>query len=218
MEIISLTNSSWLFKCTYWIPCIAYWNLETFSKGVIFLYPMKDGGMWGSKHISRKKIPIFFVVKVYLVRWYKENVNITICFMLIFRWLNTCFCLSPQKSIADSLVNIFFKKKCKSVVEICVPYLFYSHIRIKYYLFWLCSKILIVSFKSLIFNLCVPGSCFLWKYPKHNKSGFHRFKWFTVENIWSMWKSYNIYFITFWPCNLVFIVTFVHNDLTCINP
>ena len=159
-----------------------------FSRSHLFISTWRMRACEDQNTYQKKKY-IFFVVKVYLVRWYKENVNITICFMLIFRWLNTCFCLSPQKSIADSLVNIFFKKKCKSVVEICVPYLFYSHIRIKYYLFWLCSKILIVSFKSLIFNLCVPGSCFLWKYPKHNKSGFHSLNCLQWKTFGLCWRA-----------------------------
>lgn len=144
MEIISLTNSSWLFKCTYWIPCIAYWNLETFSKGVIFLYPMKDGGMWESKHISRKKIPIFFVVKVYLVRWYKENVNITIFLCGFSDDLIYVFCLKPTKEHCGFLDRYFFKKIVNPLLKY-VSLVYFIHIsgsNITYFgflvKFWLC--------------------------------------------------------------------------------
>ena len=113
-----------------------------FSRSHLFISTWRMGACEDQN--TYKKKYIFFVVKVYLVRWYKENVNITICFMLIFRWLNICFCLKPTKEHCGFLDRYFFKKIVNPLLKY-VSLVYFIHIsgsNITYFgflvKFWLC--------------------------------------------------------------------------------
>ena len=113
-----------------------------FSRSHLFISTWRMGACEDQNTYPKKTT--FFVVKVYLVRWYKENVNITIFFMWIFRWLNICFCLKPTKEHCGFLDRYFFKKIVNPLLKY-VSLVYFIHIsgsNITYFgflvKFWLC--------------------------------------------------------------------------------